>query len=45
MLVFVVSGVVGWIAAQRVDFMPLVLVLLLENQLNGVINRLIQLYS
>ena len=45
MLVFVVSGVVGWIAARRVDFMPLVLVLLLENQLNGVANRLIQLYS
>jgi len=45
MLVFVVSGAVGWITARRVDFMPLVLVLLLENQLNGVTNRLIQLYS
>jgi putative tricarboxylic transport membrane protein len=44
MLVFVVSGAVGWITARKVDFMPLVLVLLLENQLNGVTNRLIQLY-
>jgi len=45
MLVFAASGAVGWITARRVDFMPLVLVLLLENQLNGITNRLIQLYS
>jgi TctA family transporter len=44
-LVFAASGMVGWIAGRRVDFMPLVLVLLLENQLNGVTNRLLQLYS
>jgi hypothetical protein len=44
MITFVVSMAVGMLLSRRVDALPLVLVLLLQNQLDIVMPRIYQFY-
>ena len=42
-IVFLISACVGWIF-KKIDTLPLIMILLLENTLNGIILRLFSLY-